>query len=117
MLFHHNFHAYKPKPGEPGGKTPLLFFMLIIAVFLLASPAVLMPQVWHYMNEYMGERLLSHSGYLFAGQLYKNNMSSSPFWGTPVYFYLLFLAVKVPLLNAWGAFSFANSGSRDQTST
>jgi hypothetical protein len=98
MLFHHNFHAYKPKSGEPGGKTPLLFFMLIIVVFLLASPAVLMPQVWHYMNEYMGEHLLSHSGYLFAGQLYKNNMSSSPFWGTPVYFYLLFLAVKVPLL-------------------
>jgi hypothetical protein len=25
-------------------------------------------------------------------------MSSSPFWGTPIYFYLLFLAIKVPLL-------------------
>ena len=98
MLFHHHFHAYKPKPGEPGGKTPGLFFMLIIAVFLIASPAVLMPQVWDYMNAYMGERLLSHSGYLFAGQLYRNNMSSSPFWGTPVYFYLVFLAIKVPLL-------------------
>jgi 4-amino-4-deoxy-L-arabinose transferase-like glycosyltransferase len=98
MLFHHNFHAYKPKPGEPSGKTPGFFFLLIIAVFLLASPAVLMPQVWQYMNAYMSERLLSHSGYLFAGQLYKNNMSSSPFWGTPVYFYLLFLAIKVPLM-------------------
>jgi hypothetical protein len=41
---------------------------------------------------------LTHSGYLFAGELYKNNMSSSPFWGTPIYFYLLFLAIKVPLL-------------------
>src|SRR4030095_3870342 len=98
MLFHHNFHAHKSKPGEPGGKTPGLFFLLIIGVFLLASPAVLMPEVWEYMNAYMGERLLTHSGYLFAGQLYKNNMSSSPFWGTPVYFYLLFLAIKVPLL-------------------
>jgi hypothetical protein len=46
----------------------------------------------------VGEHLLTHSGYLFAGRLYKNNMSSSPFWGTPVYFYLLFLAIKVPLL-------------------
>ena len=60
-----------------------------------------MPQVWQYMNAYTGERLLSHSGYLFAGQLYKNNMSSSPFWGTPVYFYLLFLAIKVPLVHCW----------------
>ena len=33
---------------------------------------------------------------MFAGRLYKNNMSSSPFWGTPIYFYLLFLLIKVP---------------------
>ena len=98
MLFHHNFHAYQPQPGEPGGRTPGLFFIVIIMVFLLASPAVLMPQVWQYMSAYMGERLLSPSGYLFAGQLYKNNMSSSPFWGTPIYFYALFLLIKVPLV-------------------
>jgi len=98
MLFHHHFHAYKPKPGEAGGKTPGLFFLLIALTVLLVSPAVLMPTVWQYMNAYMGERLLTHSGYLFAGHLYKNNMSSSPFWGTPVYFYVLFLAIKVPLI-------------------
>lgn len=98
MLFHHNFHVRKADPGEPSGKTPGWFFLTIIGVFLLASPAILLPEVWQYMNAYMGERLLTHSGYLFAGQLYKNNMSSSPFGGTPVYFYLLFLAIKVPLL-------------------
>jgi hypothetical protein len=98
MLFHHNFHVRKATPGEPPGKTPGWFFLLIIGVYLLASPAVLLPEVWEYMNAYMSERLLTHSGYLFAGELYKNNMSSSPFWGTPIYFYLLFLAIKVPLL-------------------
>ena len=98
MLFHHNFHVRQAIPGEPDGKTPGWFFLLIIGVFVVVSPAVLMPEVWQYMNAYMGERLLTHSGYLFAGQLYKNNMSSTPFWGTPVYFYLLFLAIKVPLM-------------------
>jgi hypothetical protein len=98
MLFHHNFHVRKAMPGEPSGKVPGWFYLLIIGVFVLASPAVLMPPVWEYMNAYMGERLLTHSGYLFAGHLYKNNMSSTPFWGTPIYFYLLFLAIKVPLL-------------------
>ena len=98
MLFHHNFKVRESVPGEPSGKVPGWFYLLIPAVFLLASPAVLLPEVWQYMNAYMGERLLTHSGYLFAGQLYKNNMSSTPFWGTPVYFYLLFLAIKVPLL-------------------
>jgi hypothetical protein len=98
MLFHHNFHVRKAVAGEPSGKTPGWFFLTIVGVFLVASPAVLLPEVWQYMNDYMGEQLLTHSGYLFAGQLYKNNMSSSPFWGTPFYFYLLFLAIKVPLL-------------------
>lgn len=96
MLFHHIFHVRKP--GEPGGKTPGWFYLGIVGMFVLASPAVLLPAVWNYMNAYMGERLLTHSGYLFAGHLYKNNMSSTPFWGTPIYFYLLFLAIKVPLL-------------------
>ena len=98
MLFHHNFRVRKAEPGEPSGKVPGWFFPLIIGVFLVASPALLLPQVWQYLDAYLGEHLLTHSGYLFANQLYKNNMSSSPFWGTPVYFYLLFLAIKVPLL-------------------
>jgi len=98
MLFHHNFHVREARPNEPGATTPGWFFIVIVGVFLLASPAVLAPEVWQYMNAYMGERLLTHSGYLFAGQLYKNNMSSSPFWGTPIYFYLLFLAIKVPVM-------------------
>ncbi|HJT65260.1 MAG TPA: glycosyltransferase family 39 protein [Pyrinomonadaceae bacterium] len=98
MLFHHNFHVRERQPGETGGKTPGWFYLGIVAVFVIASPTLLMPSVWNYMNAYMGERLLTHSGYLFAGQLYKNNMSSTPFWGTPLYFYLLFLAVKVPLM-------------------
>lgn len=98
LLFHHNFHVREAVPGEPSGKIPGWFFLLIIGVFVLASPAILLPQVWEYMNAYMGERLLTHSGYLFAGRLYRNNMSGSPFWGTPLYFYLLFLPIKVPLL-------------------
>ena len=98
MLFHHNFQMRKHVEGEPNGKTPGWFFLAPIGVYLLASPAVLLPEVWRYMEAYVGEQLLTHSGYLFAGELYKNNMSSSPFWGTPVYFYLLFLAIKVPLL-------------------
>jgi hypothetical protein len=98
MLFHHIFQVRKATPGEPSGKVPGWFYLAIVAVFILASPALLLPEVWQYMNAYMGERLLTHSGYLFGGQLYKNNMSSSPFWGTPIYFYLLFFAIKVPLL-------------------
>jgi len=97
-LFHHKFHVRKREPGEPSGKTPTIFYVLILVAFLLANPAVLLPQVWDYLNAYTGERLLVHTGYLFGDKLYKNNFSSTPFWGTPVYFYLLFMAIKIPLL-------------------
>ncbi|MDQ2936412.1 MAG: hypothetical protein M3R67_02780 [Acidobacteriota bacterium] len=36
--------------------------------------------------------------FLFADRLYKNTISTTPFWGTPIYFYLLFMAIKIPLL-------------------
>lgn len=97
-LFHHKFHLRRAEAGEPSGKTPSIFYFVIPIAFLIANPALLLPQVWEYLNAYMSERLLVHTGYLFGGDLYLNNMSSTPFWGTPPYFYLLFLAIKVPLL-------------------
>jgi hypothetical protein len=97
-LYHHNFHVRKREPGEPSGKTPRLFYLAMLFAFLIANPPVLLPHVWAYLNAYMGEKLLVHTGYLFAGHLYKNNVSRSPFWATPIYFYLVFMAIKIPLL-------------------
>jgi hypothetical protein len=97
-LYHHNFRVRKRAPGEPPGKAPRIFYIVIVLAFLIANPPILLPQVWNYLNAYMGEKLLVHTGYLFADQLYKNNVSRSPFWGTPIYFYLLFMAIKIPLL-------------------
>ena len=97
-LYHHYFSVRKREPGEPAGKAPGYFFLVILAAFIIANPPVLLPQVWTYLNSYMGEKLLVHTGYLFADHLYKNNVSRTPFWGTPFYFYLVFMAIKIPLL-------------------
>ena len=98
QLYHHNFHVRKREAGEPPGKTPGLFYLAMLVAFLVANPPVLLPQVWSYLNAYMSEKLLVHSGYLFAEHLYKNNVSRSPFWGTPMYFYVLYMAIKIPLV-------------------
>ena len=96
-LYHHYFHVRKPEAGEPpGGVHPIYYLMLAIA-FLVANPAVLLPHTWEYFNAYASEQMLKHNGYLMGTHLYKNNMASTPFGGTPVYFYALFLAIKVPL--------------------
>jgi hypothetical protein len=97
-LYHHNFSQRKREPGEPQPIAPRIYYLTIVFAFLIANPAVLLPQVWQYLNVYMGEKLLVHTGYLFADQLYKNNVSRTPFWGTPIYFYVLFMAIKIPLL-------------------
>jgi hypothetical protein len=97
MLYHHHYSVRPYKEGEPRWKTPLSFFLLMGLAFVLANPAILLPKVWTYLNAYSGEKLLTHTGYLLGDHLYKNNISRSPFWATPLYFYLLWLAIKVPL--------------------
>ena len=104
----------KKEAGEPQGKTSKVFYIAMGVAFLVANPPVLLPQVWSYLNAYTGEKLLVHSGYLFADHLYTNQVSSTPF-GMPIYFYLLFMAIKIPLL-VLGAFlvglSFQSSAAR-----
>ncbi len=96
-LYHYLYKVRDPQPGEPSWRTPTFFYLLVVGVFLVANPAVLLPQTWGYLQAYTSGDLLRHSGYLMGDTLYKNNMPSTPFWGTPLYFYLLFLAIKVPI--------------------
>ena len=97
MLYHHLFKQREREAGEPRGSTPKIFYAVVLVVFLAANPAVLMPQTWTYLGAYSGEQLLTHHGYLMGRTLYDNVMSKTPFGGTPVYFYALYLLIKTPL--------------------
>ena len=97
-LYHHYARVRKRASGEPSGKTSMVFYLAMAVAFLVANPAVLLPEVWEYLRAYMGEKLLVHSGYLVGEQLFQNKMSRSPFWGMPIYFYFLFMAIKIPLV-------------------
>jgi hypothetical protein len=97
MLYYHLVRVREREPGEPPGKTPGLFYLMLPVAFLLANPTIFLPQTWEYLSAYTSGQLLTHTGYLMAGELYKNNMSATPFWGTPLYFYALYLMIKVPL--------------------
>jgi hypothetical protein len=97
MLYYYLVRVREPEPGEPKGKTPGIFYIMMLVAFLLANPAVLLPQTLEYLNAYTSGQLLTHTGYLMGEHLYKNNMSATPFWGTPLYFYVLYLAIKVPI--------------------
>ena len=97
MLYHHIFRVRERNPEEPRFSTPLSFFILIGVAFLIANPGLLLPSVWTHLNAYSAEKLLSHTGYIMGETLFHNRMSNSPFWGTPLYFYVLLIAIKTPL--------------------
>jgi hypothetical protein len=96
MLYHYLFHVRGRAPGEPRGNTPVLFYVVVFATFLVANPAVVVPQTWAYLSAYSSEQLLTHHGYLMGETLYHNVVSKAPFGATPVYFYALYLLIKTP---------------------
>jgi hypothetical protein len=84
-----------------GKKRILTFFAIMGLVFLVLSPTVLLPETWKQMGLFAGGKRVSHDGYEFMNQLYTQRFSD---WlnGIPVYFYLVFTAVKLPLLTVLG---------------
>ena len=84
-----------------GKKRLLAFFAIMGVVFLILSPTVLLPETWKQMGLFAGGKRVSHDGYEFMGQLYPQRFDD---WlhGIPVYFYLVFTVVKLPLLTVLG---------------
>jgi hypothetical protein len=84
-----------------GKKRIITFFTIMGLVFLVLSPTVLLPETWRQMGLFAGGNRVSHDGYEFMNQLYTQRFSD---WlnGIPVYFYLVFTAVKLPLLTVLG---------------
>ena len=84
-----------------GKKRILMFFTIMGLVFLLLSPTILLPETWRQMGLFAGGKRVSHDGYEFMNRLYTQRFDD---WlrGIPVYFYLVFTAVKLPLLTVLG---------------
>ena len=84
-----------------GKKRLVVFFAIMGIVFLILSPTVLLPETWRQMGLFAGGKRVSHDGYEFMNQLYTQRFAD---WlkGIPVYFYLVFTAVKLPLLTVAG---------------
>ena len=89
------FRAAAPHQGlNRPDKRP--FYLAMLAAFLLGNIAILMPDNWRAIATYMTEKTMTHTGYVFAGQLYMNKISTTP-WGVPPWFYVTYLLTKLPL--------------------
>ena len=84
-----------------GKKRLIVFFAIMGIVFLMLSPTVLLPETWKQMGLFAGGKRVSHDGYEFMNHLYTQRFTDY-LHGIPVYFYVVFTAVKLPLLTVLG---------------
>ncbi|HET9477712.1 MAG TPA: glycosyltransferase family 39 protein [Pyrinomonadaceae bacterium] len=101
MCYYWMFQQLPETRWRLGKKRILTLFAIMFLVFLVLSPTVLLPETWRQMGLFAGGKRVSHDGYEFMNQLYTQRFSD---WlnGIPVYFYLVFTAVKLPVLTVLG---------------
>jgi 4-amino-4-deoxy-L-arabinose transferase-like glycosyltransferase len=73
-----------------------LFLGTCAVVFFVLDPIVLLPSALEYMVRYLREGTITHHGYLMMGHFYYDEPAHLG-GGMPIYFYLLFIAIKTPL--------------------
>jgi 4-amino-4-deoxy-L-arabinose transferase-like glycosyltransferase len=97
LIFLYNYlRPHDPETNAPLGRRAMTGFFLAFAVaFIAANPMLFHPETLRYLAVYLTETTVPHHGYEMMGELYYNNA-----WKftnrTPLYFYGLFLLVKVP---------------------
>jgi len=101
LCYYWMFQSLPETRWRLGKKRILMFFAIIGIVFLVLSPTILLPDTWRQMGLFAGGKRVSHDGYEFMNKLYTQRFDD---WlrGIPVYFYLVFTAVKLPLLSVVG---------------
>ncbi|MDX6695457.1 MAG: Dolichyl-phosphate-mannose-protein mannosyltransferase [Blastocatellia bacterium] len=88
------FQGIKSTRWRLGKGRWLMFFAVMGAAFLICNPTILLPQTWHEMRVFAGEKRIGHDAYEFMGALYRNQVT---LWlkGSPWYFYYVFMAFKM----------------------
>ncbi len=74
-----------------------LVYGTLALVFALANPVVFLPSTFKYMLSYIEGGSVIHHGYLMMGRFRYEDLAHFRD-GMPIYFYLLFLAIKTPIL-------------------
>jgi hypothetical protein len=101
MCYYWMFQRLPETRWRLGKKRILTVFAIMGVVFLILSPTVLLPETWKQMGLFAGGKRVVHDGYEFMNTLYTQRFTD---WlsGIPAYFYLVFTAVKLPLLTVLG---------------
>jgi Dolichyl-phosphate-mannose-protein mannosyltransferase len=96
VSYYYIFQGIPATRWRMGKKKWLVFFAVMGVAFLICNPTILLPETWHEMKIFAGEKRIGHDSYEFMGTLNRNQMT---LWlkGSPWYFYYVFMGVKLAL--------------------
>ncbi|HQG93407.1 MAG TPA: glycosyltransferase family 39 protein [Acidobacteriota bacterium] len=100
LLFylHRKWNPASYPPDWYGWRDLVLYLTVAVIVFIMANPMILHPTVWAHLFSYTGQTTVTHHGYMMFDYLFPNSIVLTPLGGTPWYFYLLALSIKLPPL-------------------
>ncbi len=84
---------------HPGANKPhkLKYYSAMAVAFLVMNFALLTPDTWHSLAQYVQGGRLVHHGYAYANNVFVNDATLSPL-GVPSIFYVDLLITKTPLV-------------------
>lgn len=84
------------RDAGPNSPDKRRYYAAMLAAFVVANFAIVLPGTWSYCLSYLQGRQLAHHGFQYAGTLYVTDVPVSPN-GVPVTYYLRMIATKVSM--------------------
>lgn len=102
VAYNYAFQGISTTRWQIGKIRFIKFFLVMGIVFLICNPAILLPGSWRAISNFTTYRMIGHDSYEFMGRLYPHKFTD---WlhGEPWYFYMVLMAVKLPLLTLVGS--------------
>lgn len=96
LAYYDLFRFRKEPRWRINRKTLLLLYACFAGTFLLLNAEIMTPGIVRYAMRIFTSRALTHHGYYMMDRLYLNTAIQT-LWGVPVYYYLLYIFVKMPV--------------------
>jgi len=102
IAYNYAFQGISATRWQIGKIRFIKFFLVMGVVFLVCNPTIVLPGSWRAILKFTSYGMIGHDSYEFMGRLYPHKFTD---WlqGEPWYFYLVLMAVKLPLLTLLGS--------------
>lgn len=96
LIYYDVFRFRKEPRWRISRSTSIKIYAAFALFLLLCNPILISPGTWSFAWRHFTHQRLTHSGYFMMGDI-ELNKAFYTLWGTPAYYFPLYLGVKTPL--------------------